>query len=1356
MIELFTSDTYKVVIDEARHGASGDADALELRGWAADLLRKQALELSAPALADDALSRMSREDISAITGISPNEKVGFRLRVPANCPLVEMVLSSPGESWTVQVDMQRVRRTFALLRVRTFAGRIVRLGTGMFTAAGRARLRASIRRRLHLENREYRSWIKEHETLDRAAAERIQATFSYRPTISVVTPVYNVDEAWLRRCVASMQEQWYGNWELCLADDCSPNAHVRDVLSELAAADARVKVTFRSENGGISRATNSAIELATGEVVGFMDNDDELAPQALFEVVRALNEDPSIDFIYTDEDKIDEHGRRSDPFFKPGFSRQLLWGHNYITHFVVVRRELLARVGGLRASFDGSQDYDFVLRATAQATRVHHIPQILYHWRTIETSVAGDPRSKLYAYEAGRRALEESVRQAGFADATVEMLPNLGTYRVTYPIDRTQPVLVAVSAASADLVDEIAARTSYPACTVAVCADSAAVRAEAERAGAAFIVLLDRVRPAQDDWLDQMLGFMARDGVGLVGAKVLDAFNQVVNSGMTLRGLKEGVVFEGAGDWDGDVGYYFRTSLPRDLFALTEDCLCVRTEDFCALGGLDESLSPGVRGLDLSVRMRLERGKTCVWQPFSTLVCAGERYHAPSRSALAAYLERHPDLTDPFASAWFPPSHAKADEPHPLRYGIDAIARDGSVLEISGWAANTHSDAGATISVDDMPADAVTITRHPRLDVSHALLVPEDAPVGFTIRIATDANKVVLRLSIPEGEQVVPVRYAAGEAAVRRAIRRLSGVRHPRTFARALKRRLFDEVRARGAYRRYQRVVEPGLWTTAPLARRPLISIIVPVYNVEPRWLERCVDSIRKQTYEAWELCLADDCSTDPAVRPCLEALAASDERIKVTFRSENGHISRATNSALELATGEFVALMDNDDELPPQALYEVAAALDAHPELDLIYSDEDKIDDRGVRSDPTFKPDYSPDLLLSTNYISHLGVYRTSIVRAIGGFRPGFEGSQDYDLVLRFVERTDPARIHHIPRILYHWRMLATSTAADQGSKGYAFSAGQRALQDALDRRGLDASADLGPLNGIYNVHYRVPRAERVSVIIPTRDGYDNIERCVSSIVNKTAYEDFEIIIADNGSTNPRMRALYERYERQSLRPIRVVHIDIPFNYARINNRAAAAATGSYLLFLNDDTEVIAPGWMTTMVGLAQQERVGVVGAKLYYPNDRVQHAGVVLGLGGVAGHVFSGSARGDVGRYGRLLENANYYAVTAACCMISAADFHAVGGFDEDFAVAYNDVDLCIRVHDELGRVNVLAHEAELYHYESVTRGQDTADPEKRARLERESERFRALHGDVVAADPYFNENLSRTSPYLDVRTS
>ena len=703
---------------------------------------------------------------------------------------------------------------------------------------------------------------------------------------------------------------------------------------------------------------------------------------------------------------------------------------------------------------------------------------------------------------------------------------------------------------------------------------------------------------------------------------------------------------------------------------------------------------------------------------------------------------------------------------------FDSIYRDKTTnnLTITGWALDTITKESPTFTINnENQVSAYNIQRVLREDVNLIYQTEPAIEAGFVVTLEGIKQKKVLPFHFQSSAHVVtvdfplnkkyPVIPGTEDKVTRLWIKAKKGFKYmaKNGISHTIQRAKIEKLRNQASYpnwlaRNEVLDIEAMTQEIATFHYQPKISIAMPVYNVEEKWLRLCIDSILNQVYTNWELCMADDASTDPNVKKILTEYQQLDERIRVVFREQNGHISEATNSALAIATGEFVALLDNDDELAINAFYEVVKVLNENPELDLIYSDEDKIDMDGNRSDPAFKPDWSPDLLLGTNYISHLGVYRRSILEEIGGFRKGYEGSQDYDLVLRFTEKTTKERIKHIPKVLYYWRMLPTSTAVDQGSKGYAFEAGLRAVQDALVRRGINGHATHGAANGLYDVYYDIKSDKLVSIIIPTKNGYKDVQRCVSSIIEKTTYQNYEIIMADNGSTDPKMHELYAEFEQQLPGRFFVESIDIPFNFSTINNRAVKKAHGEYLLFLNNDTEVITENWLTLMVSFAQQERIGCVGAKLLYPNNTVQHAGVILGLGGVAGHGHYGYPHGDLGYFGRLAINVNYSAVTAACLLMKKADFDAVGGFEEAFTVAFNDVDLCLKVQ-ALGRDNVWLHEAELYHFESQTRGYDDKGKKKK-RFEQEKVMMEEKWGPLIENDPFYNPNLTRDIPNFSLR--
>lgn len=529
----------------------------------------------------------------------------------------------------------------------------------------------------------------------------------------------------------------------------------------------------------------------------------------------------------------------------------------------------------------------------------------------------------------------------------------------------------------------------------------------------------------------------------------------------------------------------------------------------------------------------------------------------------------------------------------------------------------------------------------------------------------------------------------------------------------------------------------------AALPSPPLISVLMPVYNTPVEWLRRAVESVQAQVYENWELCIANDASPAPHVRPMLDALAATDPRIKVVHRETNGHISLASNSALGLAAGAHVALLDHDDELSPRALARMALEIARHPDAVFLYSDEDKIDERGARFDPYFKPDYLPDLLLGQNCLSHLSVIRTDAVRAVGGFRAGLEGSQDWDLALRVVEDLPAAQVRHVPEVLYHWRAIAGSTALAVGEKSYTVRAAERALGNHLARRRLAAS--LAPVPGDHwRIRYALPDpAPLVSLIIPTRDRLALTRTCVESILAQTDYPRYEILILDNQSVEPATLAWFAAVQARDPR-VKVLGYPHPFNYSALNNFGVAHAAGEIVGLLNNDLEVITPGWLTEMVSHAVRPGIGAVGAMLYYPDDRIQHAGIILGLGGVANHAFYRYPRGTDGYKNRARLVQNFSAVTGACLLVRKTVYLEVGGLNADqLAVAFNDVDFCLKVR-AAGYRNLWTPFAELYHHESASRGTEDT-PEKLARFAREVDYMRRTWGPQLDADPAYNPNFS-----------
>jgi GT2 family glycosyltransferase len=519
---------------------------------------------------------------------------------------------------------------------------------------------------------------------------------------------------------------------------------------------------------------------------------------------------------------------------------------------------------------------------------------------------------------------------------------------------------------------------------------------------------------------------------------------------------------------------------------------------------------------------------------------------------------------------------------------------------------------------------------------------------------------------------------------------------------------------------------------------RPKISVIMPVYNTDARWLQKAIESVRNQIYDHWELCIADDASTASHVRPLLTHYSKVDPRIKIVFRAQNANISAASSSALEVATGDYIALLDHDDELAIDALFENAKLINAHPEADFIYSDEDKLDTKGNRLDPFFKPDWSPDYFHGCMYTCHLGVYRTGLIRDIGGFRSEYDGAQDYDLVLRVVEKTQ--NIYHIPKVLYHWRIIPTSVTSGEQAKPWAFIAAKKALEAMLERSPYPGYVEAGPRAGFFRVRRNIMGQPLISIIIPsagqtieTANGsLCLLENCLRSIQQLSTYTNFEVIVVD-GYDIPKstLKAI-------AAPNVHFVHCSEPFNFSMRINQGAAKAKGQFLLLLNDDTEILTPDWLESMLELAQQDEIGAVGAKLFFPDGKIQHAGVMI-LEGNPGHPFHGYEADYPGYFCSTIINRNYLAVTGACLMIRTELFHQVHGLDEGFPFNYNDVDFCLKLV-QAGYRNVVTPFVQLVHYESASREGGLRPGEWEQLNHKWSQLFNGLK-----QDPYYNPNLS-----------
>lgn len=711
----------------------------------------------------------------------------------------------------------------------------------------------------------------------------------------------------------------------------------------------------------------------------------------------------------------------------------------------------------------------------------------------------------------------------------------------------------------------------------------------------------------------------------------------------------------------------------------------------------------------------------------------------------------------------------KTEKDSTIFYEIERIEIVKNNMVIQGWAISTEGMKDVRFRVEDSKGESVKIkvTRKTRRDsVESDFGVSEEENCGFKIEFET-SEETEYKFYITDGIRKKEISINGDKILKKQKMR--DGVSFIRRSLKYMKpeyaKKMADYIRKYGMKnikqyvkravnktgKPYEEWYEENKVTKEELQKQrvmvfekqPLISIVVPTYKTPINFLREMIESVISQSYSNWELCIADGSEGDVEVEKELERYHQQDSRIKYKILEKNLGIAGNTNGALELATGEYIGLFDHDDLLTPNALYEVVNALQ-ETDYDILYTDEDKITGDGSKHlDPNFKPDFSIDLFRSNNYITHFFVVKKEIVDKIGGFRSEYDGAQDYDLMFRCIENA--TQIKHIPMILYHWRVHMNSVAGDPASKMYAYEAGKKAIEDHLKRMKVDATVEHTGLLGMYHVKYTIDGNPKISVMIPNKDHVEDLDKCIRSLYQVNTYKNFEIIIIENNSEKKETFQYYESLKKQH-ENVKVVTWENEFNYSAINNFGVNYAEGDYLLFLNNDTEMITRDALEEMLGCCMREEVGAVGAKLLYADNTVQHAGVVIGFDNYAGHVNMGIGRDDYGYMGRARMNCNYSAVTAACMMTKKELFDQVGGFDEQFVIACNDVDYCLKLR-ELNKLIVFDAFSEWHHYESKSRGyEDTA--EKIERFEKEKTKFREKWQNVLdEGDPFYNKNFPIT---------
>ncbi len=679
---------------------------------------------------------------------------------------------------------------------------------------------------------------------------------------------------------------------------------------------------------------------------------------------------------------------------------------------------------------------------------------------------------------------------------------------------------------------------------------------------------------------------------------------------------------------------------------------------------------------------------------------------------------------------------------------IDYVGVTNGQLSIRGWAISSRPiTITATFNGKDIDID---LNKSARSDVIASIreYSSNDLDVGFTVNCkVSQKGRFVLELTDGEKTYRESVLVSGRDKVVsinrRRILKR--GVRYIKKYGvgkTILKMKELLKRKVNMGYMSWRKKAEPNkkeleLQRQEKFAINPRFSIIVPLYKTPIKYLDELMESINNQTYSNWEVCFSDG-GNDGSLEKHLKKYAV-DNRVKYSVSDRELGIADNTNEALKLVQGDFIVLGDHDDLFAPNALYECVKVINGDGNVDVIYTDEDKVSDAKY-FEPNFKPDFNIDLLRSNNYICHMFVVKKELVDKIGVFNPDYDGAQDYDFIFRCIENANS--IYHIAKVLYHWRYHVNSTAGNPESKLYAFEAGKRAIEAHYDRLGIDAVVEMGENLGFYKTTYDIKDNPLVSIVIPNKDHISDLDKCIKSINEKTTYSNYEIVVIENNSTEKETFDYYGEIEKAS--NIKIVYWKDEFNYSAINNFGVQHADGEYILFLNNDTEVINDEWLSQMVGFCQREEVGIVGARLYFDDNTIQHAGVVVGYGGIAGHVFTTLDERDGLYQSRTKVAVDYSAVTAACMMTKKSLFLQVGGFDEKYKVAFNDIDYCMKIRD-LEKLVVYNPYTMLYHYESKSRGaEDTS--EKIERFYKERERFINKWGKIIdEGDPYYNVNLT-----------
>ena len=1204
-----------------------------------------------------------------------------------------------------------------------------------------------------------------------------QLTFKVRPLFSVIVPLYHTPIDFFSDMADSVLNQTYDNLELVLVNSTPEDTELADAVSSLATKDPRVRVVTLEGNLGITENTNAGINVARGDFISFFDHDDILEPDLLFWYVREINAHPDVDMLYCDEDKF-ENGHYSYPFFKPDWSPVFLETNNYVCHLLTVRSTLLRSLPVATSEFDGAQDHRLALLAGSEARRVAHVNRMLYHWRVHEQSTAANAEAKPESLEAGRKAIELSLEWRGIAAhaENIEGMPHC--YRIVYDKvgtastsivilhEGTDEQLDACVAAVRSLVDDLDVEivTTQPlehAGRLAQTINEAVSRAK----GSMIVLLSSLVIPTDATWLHRLLAYAMRPDVGIAGGRVdfadgTKARGSVVVTAVGWRYANRLLTRDSAGSRGLE-------RLAHESAAVSGTCLMLGHDTFDAVGGISDGADGYSWFVDLSLKVR-QHG-------LSVVECPGG-IGVMGKDVFDLGLETVDDIERSIvADAWlresWPLTFGARDPYYARTLGLDGyydlIQENGSPAEPLGESAvDRRDDAGVYVHVTSMIRDGdfdivrgetiLTDPKRERLQESiEQLCIANDSEplasswtcmgdsveelrdiggfrrtVSFSARIPASVPAFSVGVTIggdtyvcDMGEkQVGTLREAWRDAT-------LPIDQDPK----------YDEW-----FRTEHRITPSELNIQRHLSEHPspetTFSIIVPLYQTPIDFLNEMVQSVLAQSYPHFELILVNASPEIPKLCQTVLDYCRSDRRIREVRLDENLGITENTNFGIRAATGTFLAFLDHDDVIEPDLLYWYAKAVHDHPTTDLLYCDEDHLAD-GNYVLPFIKSDWDLDRLRTENYICHMLAVRRSVVDALDSLPSSeMDGSQDHNMALMVGERA--RNVFHVRRVLYHWRAHENSTAGDEGTqqKSYALEAERIAVQNHLDRTESGATAEMGTRRATrVDVVHSFDLQPLVSIVIPNKDMADVLGRCVESIRSQTTWKNYEIVIVENGSTEPETFAYYQKIEADDRRVRVVTHVPKDgFNFSKLINTGFDQARGDYLLMLNNDIEVLTADWIEQLMGICQRDNVGGVGAKLLYPDDTIQHVGVFVGNRLGPTHTNMHLPASDEGYYEVNELPHRVSAATGACLLTKRAAWEQVGGLDEKLPVDYNDIDFCLRLQ-KAGLAVVVQTNAVLRHYESVTRGHAT-DEAAIERFTRSRGRFNGTWPRTVAEPDAF----------------